>query len=211
MNSTPSPETVIRRAIEVMLRQITTNEPGVIESYDANTCTASVQPLLMVQRRTETGPVTVRQAVVENAPVIFLGGGNFRLTFPVKRGDECLLTVASRSLDRWSAFGGEVDPKSDRRHHITDAFVWVTPHLSPAHVAPAHATAAVFEGDDVRLGDASAAFLALQSDAQGFFDIFNAWSPAGSLGDGPALKLLFTNYVIAHPGWPVGTTKVKAK
>lgn len=209
MNSSPSAPTALRRAIEVMMRGLTTNEPGVIESYDANRVTATVQPLIMQRRVLENGDTQlVRRGVVQNAPVIFLGGGDARLTFPVKRGDECILIAASRSLDRWSTFGGEVDPASERHHDLTDSFVLVTPHLSPASVRPANATATVLESGDLRLGDDTAQALAMKTAVDGFFSILNMWAPVTGDG-GAALKLSFTNYIASHPGWPQSTTKVK--
>lgn len=165
MNRSPSPDTVITRAIDAFLRNnVFTTEVGVIESYDATTCTASVQPLVMRAIQSENGTQFVRQTVVDDAPVAFLGGGDARLTFPIKRGDECLLLVPSRSGDRWSAFGGEVDPQDTRHHHITDAIVLVTVGLSPATFLPAHATATVLESDDLRLADKDATEAALQGD-----------------------------------------------
>ncbi len=208
-NVSPTPETVLRRLVQVALRGLVTCEPGVIESYDASNCTADAQPLLLKSVSTETGPALVRQPPVTHAPVVFLGGGGARLTFPVARGDECLLLVASRSLDRWSAFGGEVDPQDNRHHHLTDAIVLVG-LASPATVKPAHATATVLESDDLRLGDDTAALLSLKADLQGFVDIFTSWTPVGTDG-GAALKASFTAYRGAHPTWPVGTTKVKGK
>lgn len=210
-NRSPAPETVIRRIVEAILRNdVVTTEVGVIESYDADTCTASVQPLVMRVVQTENGLQTVRQSVVDDAPVAFLGGGDGRLTFPIARGDECILLAASRSLDRWSAFGGEVDPQDRRHHHITDSIVLVTPKLSPSANSPAHATATVLESSDLRLGDDSGSALSLKSDAQGFFDILDAWVTVPTDG-GAALKTLFNAYKASHPTWPVGTTKVTAK
>lgn len=207
---TPDPTTVIRKLVGRLLRSVSTNEPGVIESYDPDTGTADVQPSIMVAKPSENGPVLVRQAMVTHAPVVFCGGGGSRLTFPIKRGDSCLLMVASRSLDRWSAFGGEVDPQDAvRHHHITDAIVLVglTP---PAHATPAHATATILEGSDVRLGDDTGSLLSLAVDLQGIVDIFTSWTPVLNDG-GAALKTAFTAYRSAHPTWPVGTTKVRAK
>lgn len=161
--ATPAWSTVIRRAIEVVLRSVSTAEPGVIESFDADACTADVQPLLMRIVRSETGKTARRQNVVTHAPVLFVGGGGSRLTFPVKRGDQCLLIVASRAIDRWNEIGEELDPQNERHHHITDAIaiVGLTPQ---AHAKAVNPDATVLEAADLRLGNSDAAQSSMRAD-----------------------------------------------
>lgn len=163
-NQSPSLGTVLQRAIERALREVRTCEPGVINSYDPVTRTADVQPLLMRTRPTEDGTtITVRAPMATACPVLFVGGGGSRLTFPVKAGDVCLLLTGSRSLARWKLLGGEVDPMDNRHHHITDSIALVG-LMDMAHGSPAHATATVLEGSDVRLGDANGGALATKAD-----------------------------------------------
>ncbi len=221
-NQTPSPETVIRRAINRALREASTAEPGMIEAYDPQTCTADVQPLLMHVKNGETGErVVTRAPVVSNVPVVQLGGGGSRLTFPVKRGDVCLLLVCSRPIDRWNAIGGEVDPQdTTRHHHLTDAIALVG--LSDAaHAKPAHATATVLEGDDIRLGDDTAALLALKQDVDDLRTyVRNQFSAVGGhthvTPSGPTTTITTVATLggtppNVNPPSVVGTTKVKGK
>lgn len=151
-NQTPSPETVIKRAIESAMRRVSTAEPGVIEAYDPVTCTADVQPLVLRVVVDENGDrVTRRAPVLSNVPVLHPGGGGGRLTFPVKRGDNCLIIAASVPIDRWNALGGEVDPQTTRHHHVSDAIALVG--LTPSTKASlASATAVVLEGTSVCIG-----------------------------------------------------------
>lgn len=96
--------------------------PGRIETYDASTQQATVQPLVYDGVYDETGARTAdRLPVVTGVPVVFPGAGGFRVTFPVTAGDTVLLVFSSSSIDLWLALGGEVDPVDDRRHHISDA------------------------------------------------------------------------------------------
>lgn len=207
MNQTPSPETVLKRVIARMLREASTAEPGVIESYDRTTCTVDVQPLLMRVTRGETGDRVVKRApMVNNCPVLFFGGGGSRLTFPVKRGDTCLLIVSTRSLDRWNALGGEVDPQDNRAHHITDSIA-LCGLSDSAHAKPAHATATVLEGDDIRLGDDTGGAAGLNSELAALIGLV----PSSGIGSGDAFVLALNAYKVAHPTYPVGATKVKLK
>jgi hypothetical protein len=59
--------------------------------------------------------------VVTNVPVIFPGGGGFRVTFPLAVGDHVLLVFSDKSLDKWLTVGGVVDPEDNRTHAMTDA------------------------------------------------------------------------------------------
>lgn len=172
-NQSPRPETVLRRAIARALREASTAEPAVVESVDATTCTVDVQPLLMRVRQNERGEREVTRApMVVGVPILFTGGGGSRLTFPVKRGDVCLLLVATRSIARWNAIGGEVDPEDNRSHHISDSIA-LCGLVDSAHAKPFHVSATVLEGDDVRLGNADTAqLLALKSDV----DSLKTWA-----------------------------------
>lgn len=204
-NSSPSMETAIRRAIEAALRGVSVCEPGQVLAYDAATLTADVQPLLLKSVQGETGSELIRQTPVTHAPVLWIGGGGSRLTFPVEPGDQCLLIIPSRPIDQWSALGTEVDPKNKRRHHMTDAIALVGLQ-APGRAKAAHATATVLEGDDIRLGDAdTAALLALKSDLTTLKSAISGTVVVANDGGASFKATLLT----ALSSWPVGTTKVK--
>ena len=163
--TTPDLATVLRAAIAAKLKSVRVGLPGRIESYDPGTLTCSAQPLVLEGYLDETGQrQTERLPVVNGVPVVFVGGGGARLTFPVRAGDTCWLMFASSSLDRWVALGGEVDPADDRRHHHSDA-VAIVGLSDAASARAAHASATVLEGTDIRLGDPAAVDAALRGDA----------------------------------------------
>ena len=206
MNPKPLPATVIRRAIRAALRQVRVMLPGRIVSYDATTCQADVQPLIMeAQTQPDGSTIVERLPVVTHCPVVFCGGGGARLTFPIAVGDTCLLMFSSSSLDQWLAVGGEVDPADDRRQHISDGIALVGIN-DFAHATPAHATATVLTGNDVRLGDANGGAIAKNADLSSLVNVLKTWTPVSGDG-GAALK---TAVIAAFPSLPAGTTKVKA-
>ena len=139
---------VIRDAIEAYLADTHTSLPGKIVSYNAALQQASVQPLIKRGWIDEEGN---RQSdslpVVNNVPIVFPGGGGFRITFPIQSGDTCLLVFSSGSLDTWLSKGGEVDPNDDRRHDLSDAIAipGLRPFSSP--LATAHAAMATVGSD----------------------------------------------------------------
>lgn len=115
-------ETLVDTAISARLDGVFTAMPGIITSYDASKQSATVQPAVWAAYENEQGDrVPERLPVVQAVPVVFPGAGGFRITFPVAKGDTCLLVFTNCSMDRWLATGGEQDPGDDRRHSIGDA------------------------------------------------------------------------------------------
>lgn len=208
---TPSPETVIARALEAAMRRMNTAEPGIVQSYNATACTADIQPAVLRVVTDENGDrVTQRAPVLSDVPVLFPGGGGMRLTFPVKAGDLCLLVYSGQPLDQWHQLGGEVDPKTSRHHHISDAVAIVG--LTPAGKATAapSSTATVLEGSDIRLGDASAQLLALKSDVDALRTFVASHTHAASLAVVGSTASGTTAIPNGSPDSVVGTTKTKA-
>lgn len=61
-------------------------------------------------------------------PFIVLGGGGSSLTFPISKGDNCLLLFCDFEIDRWWE-SGEAQPSNyDRKHDISDAFAIIGVH-----------------------------------------------------------------------------------
>lgn len=61
-------------------------------------------------------------------PFVVLGGGGSSLTFPISKGDNCLLLFCDFEIDRWWE-SGEAQPSNyERRHDISDAFAIIGVH-----------------------------------------------------------------------------------
>jgi hypothetical protein len=208
--TTPTLPNILDSHGRLLLESLWVSLPATVESYDSENQTVNAQPLVKKRFVTEEGVLVVeRLPVVPMVPVIYQGSSRGRLTTPPARGDGCLLVFTSCSLDRWISHGTEVDPEDDRRGDLTDAFA-ILGVVSPSRVTdPAHATAVVLQGDDVRLGDSTAsgtdARVAIRSDLQALKD---AISDAATDVDGAILK---ASLVSALSGWPVCATKVRAK
>ena len=104
---------------------------GTIQSFDPLTQTAQV-----TMNYTKTfflpnalGNYTAQQAnypVILQAPVIILGGGNGAITFPIAKGDECLILFNDRDIDNWWSSGSTNGPvATGRLHSFSDAVVLV--------------------------------------------------------------------------------------
>lgn len=103
---------------------------GIIQSFDPAKQTAQVS---IAYKKTyfqssASGVITpelVAYPLMADVPVIVLGGGTASLTFPIKKGDECLVLFNDRDIDNW--FGsGQIGPvATPRLHAITDGFALV--------------------------------------------------------------------------------------
>ena len=61
-------------------------------------------------------------------PFIVLGGGSSNLTFPISKGDNCLLLFCDYEIDRWWDTGENLPANYERKHDISDAFAIVGVH-----------------------------------------------------------------------------------
>lgn len=128
---TPSLAEVFERARARLAEEIHTAIPCEVVRYDSAKRFADVQPMIKSRYRGEDGIEKVEPLpVVSNCPVIFMGGGAFRLVFDLAKGDTVLVVFAEASIDKWAAQGGHVDPVDPRRLALSDGIVIGT--LRPA-------------------------------------------------------------------------------
>lgn len=96
--------------------------PAVVESYDKAAQTVTVKPAL---RERISGGAYVDLPLLADIPVFFPGGASSGITFPVQKGDECLVIFADCCIDAWFQYGGTQNPVSFRRHDLSDGFAFV--------------------------------------------------------------------------------------
>lgn len=96
--------------------------PGIIQSFDADTQTCTVQPA--IQERVQNPDLSyswVSLPLLVDVPVQFPRGGGFSITFPLQKGDECLLVFSDMCLDSWWTSGEVGNQMDKRRHDLSDA------------------------------------------------------------------------------------------
>lgn len=121
--------------------------PGVIESFDPSSVTASVRPAIKgYEPGTDDGWIELPLLV--DVPIIFPRGGGCTLTFPVKAGDECLLIFADRCIDFWWQSGGVQKPVDMRMHDLSDAFAIVGPQSQAHKISGISTSATQWRTDD---------------------------------------------------------------
>lgn len=103
---------------------------GTVQSFDAVKQTAEVTinyKKTYFERETNGlyRPVLVDYPILIDCPVVVLGGGPVALTFPIAKGDECLVLFNDRDIDSWFQ-SGQVGPvASSRLHSFSDAIILV--------------------------------------------------------------------------------------
>src|SRR4051812_5415291 len=97
----------LRAAFDYYLANLWTNMPAIVQSFDSVKGTCKVQPTIKARVRDAQGKESwVAMPLLVDVPVIFLGGGGFVVTFPVKKDDECLIFFGCRCIDAWWQQGG---------------------------------------------------------------------------------------------------------
>jgi len=143
------PEEAIREAFDGMRAGLWTALPGTIESFDAEAMTCTVQPGLKMLVRGQDGTITsMALPLLVDCPVHFPSGGNCTLTFPVTRGDECLVVFASRCIDAWWQSGGVQEQAELRMHDLSDGFAFVGFRSRPRALAAVSTGTAQLRSDD---------------------------------------------------------------
>ena len=85
--------------------------PGKVLSFDAERQTAEVQPCVKLG--------SMNYPVLSDVPVFM------PVPFEVNPGDACLVIFADIDIDAWFESGEPQEPKSARRHALSDGFAFV--------------------------------------------------------------------------------------
>lgn len=124
----PDQLSVIRDAIRASTANLWTCLPCEVESFNADQATVTVQPLIKIPVFKEDGSLElVTLPVLPDVPVVFQRAGGFAITFPIKKGDECLVKFSDRCIDLWWKNGGIQPPFDNRKHDLSDGFAFFGP------------------------------------------------------------------------------------
>lgn len=99
--------------------------PGIIQSFDSETQTATVQLAIREKINIDGNVSNEEIPVLLDVPVFFPGGGGYSITFPINAGDECLVVFGDMCIDGWWQSGGVQNQIDKRRHDLSDGFAFV--------------------------------------------------------------------------------------
>jgi hypothetical protein len=148
-------EEAIRTALDGRQAKMWTALPGIIQSFDATKQTAVVQTTIQA-KQSKPDPANPGQVITtlvnlplcQDCPVHFPTGGGATLTFPVKKGDECLVVFASRAIDGWWQNGGIQAPVEARMHALSDGHAFVGISSVPNVISDISTTETQLRSDD---------------------------------------------------------------
>jgi hypothetical protein len=125
----------VQRERENVLSLVRVAVPGIIESFDAEAETVTVQPAIKEMIYNSQGVQTgVALPVLPDVPIIMPRAGDYALLLPVRPGDECLVVFADMCIDAWWQSGGVQEQVELRRHDLSDAFAILGAWSQPRRV-----------------------------------------------------------------------------
>ena len=89
----------LEQKLEKLSNRIRVAIPGIIQSFDENTQTVNVQPVIRERSSFAGAPFENKTLpILKSVPIFALRAGDFVITIPIQPGDECLLIFCA--LDR---------------------------------------------------------------------------------------------------------------
>lgn len=112
---------VLDQYAQNLLSNLHCHKLGRINSFDATKQTATVE----IVGKIAMGGKELDYPLLTDCPVWVAQGGGARLTFPIQKGDSCILFFNDRDIDNWYVSGNAHTPNSYRMHDINDGLVLV--------------------------------------------------------------------------------------
>lgn len=90
--------------------------------------------------------------LVADCPVVVIGGGPARITFPIAKGDQCLLLFNDRDMNNWYAGSTTSATQTPRLHSFADCVALIGPNNQNTVLAAYDAVRALLTNGNVMLG-----------------------------------------------------------
>ena len=132
-------------ALEWAKTYLHTVMPGIVESYDAATKRATVQPAINLLLNDEAG-TTMAKPAIQNVPVAQTSGGGFLIQVPLKKGDAVLLFFSERGMDKFKETFEVADPLPNAFFDVRDAIAM--PGFGAMEVTPVTTTGLSIQTED---------------------------------------------------------------
>lgn len=160
------PEEALRAALDGLQAKLRTAMPGIIQSFNTTTMTCVIQPAIQAKVRTPDGTLNdVSLPLLLDCPVQFAGGGGFSGTFPIAKGDECLVILSDRCIDAWWQLSGVQVQAELRMHDLSDGFCIPGIRSKPRVISNISTNSAQLRSDDgSSFFEVGVGFLKLKSD-----------------------------------------------
>lgn len=128
---------------------------GIIESFDTDNQTAKIK---LIDKRildSEEGEELKEYSLLLDCPVFIPKGSNGGLTYPIIKGDTCLVLFNDRDIDNWFEDGNIQKPNTTRTHDLSDgiAIVGIRNKLNKLTNFSNSKTMMNYQGTEINLDD----------------------------------------------------------
>lgn len=116
-------------------------------------------------------PVLADYPMLIDCPVAIPRGGQGSVTFPIQKGDSCLVFFNDRDFDNWATSGQVTAPASNRLHSTADgiAFVSLSPFSKPITDYDTDKTCLRYGNTKIRIG----AKVKVNNDTRNLYTVLN--------------------------------------
>lgn len=125
-------QTAILAACNSMKASIRVAMPGIVQSFDRDAQTVTVQLSIREKINGTNGVIDAEIPMLVDVPIVMPRTGGYSLLMVPREGDECLCVFSDLCIDSWWQSGGIQHQAENRRHDFSDGFailgIWSQPH-----------------------------------------------------------------------------------
>lgn len=133
-NKEPALKDVLDLYKKQTMLELSCHHLGTIQSFNSTTQTVQVTVnykktyFKFDQNSQQYVSFKVDYPILADCPLVILGGGSARITFPVVQGDQCILLFNDRDIDAWYNGSTSSPNQTPRLHSISDAIALIGPN-----------------------------------------------------------------------------------
>ena len=124
-------EDLIKAIVRAELAEMRVSVPGIVESFDSKNMTVTVQPAINSRIMGENK----KMPLLVDVPVAVPSSGGFHITFPISKGDECIVIFSDSTIDGWAVNGGTANQTEVRNHHLSDGMAIIGLNSRPRTIS----------------------------------------------------------------------------
>jgi len=220
--ASPEIESLIAEAIESYMGNVHVSLPGIVESYDAATQTATVQPAVKRPIMSEDDVLQWEAyEPIQNVPVEFSGSTSLSFHFALSPGDTVVLCWQDFSIATWRNTGAVSEAGDTRKHGSSYPIArpWYRPSGGPGpdtdnSIGLPGGLRIQFTSSAVKVGEGSD-FVAMAAKVDARIAALETYvtshtHPVAGVTAGPAAVVSAPPAVPPTPGSPTASSNLKA-
>lgn len=173
-------EEVLRTLSDSINANLRVALPGIIEEFNADEQTVKVRCAIRERITNRNKDIEyIEIPILLDVPIVMQRAGGFVTTFPIKKGDECLVMFADLCINAWWSLSGVQNIEEYRRHDFSDAFAMLGPTSQPKKVINYSTTNFEIRNENTELEDESKISMSPNGDIliKGRYVTTQEWGP----------------------------------